>query len=108
MSIGSLGIVGGLAGTPLPQRAAEAEKAQRETVEQSRATQASQQAEIAAGIGQTEEDSQTSERDADGRRIWEDQRRTEAKDAPPAEIESPASLAKDPKGECGGLLDLVG
>jgi hypothetical protein len=108
MSIGSLGIVGGLAATPLPQRAAEAEKTQRETIEQARATQASEQAENAAGIGQTEEDSQTSERDADGRRLWEEQRRVKAKTAEPAADQSPLPLAKDPSGECGGTLDLFG
>ena len=75
MSIGSLGIVGSLAGTALPQRAAEAERAERETTDQDRAAEASQQAENAAGIGQTEEDSQASERDADGRRLWEQQQR---------------------------------
>ena len=76
MSIGSLGIVGGLAGTALPQRAAETDRVQREASDQTRAADASQQAENAAGIGQTEEDSQTSERDADGRRLWENQQRT--------------------------------
>jgi hypothetical protein len=109
MSIGSLGIVGGLAGTPLPQRAAEADKTQRETIEQTRAAEASEQAENAAGIGQTEEDSQTSERDADGRRPWEQQRRANKKSSePPPLATSQPPLAKDPHGECGGSLDLVG
>src|SRR5438093_385554 len=106
MSIGSLGIVGGLAGTSLPQRAAEAEKTQRETIEQARAAQASEQAENAAGIGQTEEDSQTSERDADGRRLWEEQRRTKKKPTEPAAAPWQAPLAKDPSGACGGNIDL--
>jgi hypothetical protein len=108
MSIGSLGIVGGLAGTPLPQRAADADKTQRETVEQQRAAQASEQAENAAGIGQTEEDSQTSERDADGRRLWEEQRGTQKKPSDQAADEPHSQLAKDPGGDCGGLLDVVG
>jgi len=107
MSIGSLGIVGGLAGTPLPQRAVEAEKTQRETIEQARAAQASEQAENAAGIGQTEEDSQTSERDADGRRLWEEQRRAKT---PPEQTggDVRSAPAKDPSGNCGGILDVVG
>ena len=29
------------------------------------------QAELAAGVGQTEQDQESSERDADGRRLWE-------------------------------------
>jgi hypothetical protein len=106
MSIASLGIAGGLAATSLPQRAAEAEKAQRETTEQARAADATQQAENAAGIGQTEEDSQTSERDADGRRLWEEQRRAKNKLTEPES--SPAPLAKDPTGARGSQLDLLG
>jgi hypothetical protein len=108
MSIASLGIAGSLAGTALPQRAADAEKAQRETTDQARAADATEQAENAAGIGQTEEDSQTSERDADGRRLWEEQRRTKAKAAEPEPQTSPASLAKDPTGARGTHLDLLG
>lgn len=108
MSIASLGIVGGLAGTALPQRAAETDKVSRETVEQSRAAEATEKAADAAGIGQTEEDAQTSDRDADGRRLWEQ----------PADARHPANktaaqdltvpLAKDPSGTCGKLLDLLG
>src|SRR3954471_21785415 len=108
MSIASLGIVGGLAGTALPQRAADAEKVQRETTEQARGAEATEQAENAAGIGQTEEDSQTSERDADGRRLWEDQRRKKANPADSAAAAFQTPLAKDPSGTCGGSLDLVG
>jgi hypothetical protein len=107
MSIASLGIVGGLAGTALPQRAADAERVQRETVEQSRATDASREAENAAGIGETAEDSQTSERDADGRRLWEEQQRAKTKSSQAAENAARAALAKDPSGARGGLLDLI-
>src|SRR5262245_40195720 len=107
MSIGSLGIIGGLAGTPLPQRAADSDKVQREAADQVRAAQAAERAEDAAGIGQTEEDSQASERDADGHRLWEE---------PPRPVEEPAASpdakqdvrGKDPTGTCGGQLDLVG
>jgi len=108
MSIASLGIVGGLAGTALPQLAADAEKVQRETTEQARAAETTEQAENAAGIGQTEEDSQTSERDADGRRLWEDQRRKKASPAVPVTAALQTALAKDPSGACGGQLDVVG
>ena len=108
MSIGSLGIIGSLAGSALPQRAAEAERAERETTAQDRAAEASQQAENAAGIGQTEEDSQASERDADGRRLWEQQQRTEKKKCVSESAEPSAPLPKDPSGACGNQLDLVG
>jgi hypothetical protein len=106
MSIGSLGTIGSFAATPLPQRAAEADKAERETTDAARATQGERAAEAAAGIGETEEDSQAAERDADGRRLWE---------APPAKAAdesvpeaNAASLGKDPTGESGSELDLVG
>jgi len=108
MSIGSLGLIGSLATTPLPQKAADADKAVRDAADQSREAQAARLAEAAAGIGETEEDSQASERDADGRRLWEqppgkpppDEEAASAQDTPPA-------LSKDPSGEAGGELDLV-
>jgi hypothetical protein len=107
MSIASLGLVGSLAGTAVSQRAGDAEKTERETVEQDRTAQAAGRAENAAGIGQTEEDSQTAERDADGRRLWERPPAAKpAAEAPPEE--SRAALSKDPSGACGGLVDLVG
>jgi hypothetical protein len=108
MSIGSLGIIGGLAGTPLPQRAAEADKAGQESVAQERTVQAGQRAELASGIGQTEEDSQAAERDADGRRPWEQPSRPKAKTEQAAEEQPAAMRSKDPTGACGGELDLVG
>jgi hypothetical protein len=107
MSIASLGIVGGLAGTALPQRAADAERVQRETVEQTRAADASHEAENAAGIGETAEDSQTSERDADGRRLWEEQQSAKPKSPPAAAEASSPPVSKDPSGARGGLLDLT-
>jgi len=111
MSIGSLGIVGGLAGTPLTQRAAEVERAERESADQARETKADQRAEQSAGIGQTEEDSQAGERDADGRRPWEHPPAKPAASEDSGTItgagEAPP-LAKDPSGERGSELDLVG
>jgi hypothetical protein len=107
MSIGPLGTIGSLAATPLPQRVAEVDKAERETTDRARAAQGERAAEAAAGIGETEEDSQASERDADGRRLWE---------APPAKVsaeetsavDASPQLSKDPSGESGSELDLVG
>jgi hypothetical protein len=109
MIIGSLGLIGSLATTPVPQKAADADKSVRDAADQSREAQAARQAEAAAGIGETEEDSQASERDADGRRLWEQPPGKQ----PPAEeaavlVDSPPPLSKDPSGESGGELDLVG
>lgn len=111
MSIGSLGIVGGLAGTPLSQRAAETDRAERETTEQTRRTQADDRAEQSAGIGQTEEDSGASDRDADGRRPWELPASTSKVKSPVTAADDAADLSgrpKDPRGETGTRLDLLG
>src|SRR5438552_9297410 len=108
MSIASLGIVGGLAGTPAPQRAAETDRAERQSVDQARTTEAGERAENAGGIGQTEEDSQSSDRDADGRRLWEKQQRAKKPDSVPAAADATLPLAKDPSGACGNQLDLMG
>jgi hypothetical protein len=106
MSIASLGIVGGLASTTAPQRAAETERAERETTEHARAAETAERAENAAGIGQTEEDSQSSDRDADGRRLWEKSPRPKK---PEAATPAPTDLlSKDPTGSCGNELDLIG
>src|SRR5262245_2870024 len=110
MSIASLGIVGGLASTTAPQRAAETERAERQSVHQARTTEPAERAENAAGIGQTEEDSQTSERDADGRRLCEKTARPKNPDPPatPAPTDAASHLSNDPTGSCGNQLDLLG
>src|SRR5947207_14047640 len=106
MSIASLGIIGGLASTASPQRAAESDRAERETIDQTRAAETAERAENAAGIGQTEEDSQSSDRDADGRRLWEKPARPKKSDPAPAPTDPALPLAKDPTGSCGNQLDL--
>jgi hypothetical protein len=109
MSIGSLGLIGSLVTTPLAQKANDADKTVRDAADQAREVQANRQAEAAAGIGETEEDSQASERDADGRRLWE---QPLAKQTPPEESDESEEalplLSKDPSGESGGELDLLG
>ncbi|MEX2173434.1 MAG: hypothetical protein WD872_03675 [Pirellulaceae bacterium] len=107
MSIGSLGIIGGLATAAQSQRTAEVDRAGREAAERARETQSELKAESASGIGETEEDSQTSERDADGRRLWE--RPPQAgHPGQPAPEDAASPTGKDPTGESGGELDLVG
>ncbi len=110
MSIGSLGIVGGLAGTPLSQRTAEVERAERDAADQAGTAKSNERAEQAAGIGQTAEDSEAQERDADGRRPWEQPANPRATNDQDTVIESASSptRAKDPTGDRGGELDLMG
>jgi hypothetical protein len=109
MSISSLGLIGSLATSPLPQKGADTDKAVRGAADQAREVEAARQAEAAAGIGETEEDSQASERDADGRRLWEAPPEKREEDGEPPTAESSATLlGKDPAGEAGGQLDLLG
>jgi hypothetical protein len=107
MSIGSLGLIGSLVTTPLAQKANDADKTVRDAADQAREVQANRQAEAAAGIGETEEDSQASERDADGRRLWEQPAKPPPEEADESEAALP-HLSKDPSGESGGELDLLG
>ncbi len=98
-----------LAGVPLAQtRGKEVDRAVEETAQQSRSRSSEKAAELAAGIGETDgQNHHATERDADGRRPWEipvgsRPKETESKegsgDLPP----------RDPTGQLGHLLDLVG
>ena len=109
MSIGSLpGIVASAAGTPLAQSKAEVERTNIEVGAQQRQVFNERKAESAAGIGETDgQDHETSERDADGRRLWE---------APPGGKNNPNAKnseiipppSRDATGQSGNLLDLSG
>ena len=104
MSTGPLGSVGAsLAGTSLAQtKGSEIERSQHDVARHERRTETNARAESAAGIGETDENQQTGERDADGRRLWEapaDKKR---------EAPTPPPQAKDPTGQSGGLLDISG
>ena len=111
MSVGSLGgIISSAAGAPLSQTAgSETERAQKDSLAQSRQVDANQKAEMAAGIGQTEQDQESSERDADGRRLWESQDKSK-KEAGHDEESAETSLrqSKDATGQSGTKLDLTG
>ncbi|MCU0877610.1 MAG: hypothetical protein MUF06_07495 [Pirellulaceae bacterium] len=113
MSIGSLGIIGSLASSPLPQRTVAADQAQSDSAGQSREAQSELKAEAAAGIGRTEEDAQSSERDADGRRPWEFSSHGQSGegDSPSEQPSSSSSddppRSTDPNAEAGGSLDLI-
>lgn len=108
MSISSLGLIGSLATSPLPQKGTETDKAVRSAADQAREIEAVRQAEAAAGIGQTEEDSQAAERDADGRRLWEAPTEKREGEGEPSQEDPATPLSKDPAGEAGGELDLLG
>lgn len=111
MSVGPMGSLGSAAGSQLAQgQGPEVHKAQQDSADQARQVKLSQQAARAEGVGQTEEDEQAGDRDADGRRPWEvGKGRDEA--APPDQDDDarpPALKSKDPTGQRGRNLDLSG
>jgi len=113
MSMGPLGgVVGSAAGTSLSQTAgAETERSQRDTAAQHRQIAGNERTEKASGIGQTEQDQESSERDADGRRLWEapTKRGKDGKEEPASDEASALSKqSKDPTGQSGTKLDLTG
>jgi hypothetical protein len=112
MSVGSLGgIIGSSAGAPRSQTAgSETERLQKDSQSHGRQVDAGQKAERAAGIGHTEQDQESAERDADGRRLWEaPAERDKAKAEKQAEPAMPtARQSKDATGQTGTQLDLTG
>lgn len=110
MSVGpSLGLVSSVAATPLAQaKGSDLEKQKTDAAQKQRQDDSVEKAEAAAGIGKTEEESATSDRDADGRRPWEigPPEHQSAGEAP-AESNAPPR-SKDPTGQCGQSLDLSG
>ena len=100
------GIVSSAAGAPLSQATgSEVDRTQKDSAAHTRQVDANQQAERAAGIGQTEQDQEAFERDADGRRLWEAP--PDAKDAD-ANNATGTRQSKDATGQSGTQLDLTG
>lgn len=111
MSVGPMsamnGVIGSAAGAPKSQSASDVERGQKDSSAKQRQVKNDAKAEQAAGIGKTESDSGPSERDADGRKLWEGpasgpgDKKKEGSQEPPHQ-------AKDPTGQSGGTLDLTG
>jgi hypothetical protein len=111
MSIGSLGILGGAAGTPLAQtKGSDVDRAEQDTNDQKRQVTNELKAESAAGIAETDgQEHGTNERDADGRRPWEfPAKKHKASDGASDPTQTPTPQSKDPSGDSGGQLDLTG
>ena len=110
MSVGPMGMIGSAAGSPLAQgQGADVNKAQQDSTDHVRQTRLNEKAEQASGVGQTQQDEEAQDRDADGRRPWEigpedtgDQQAQQS-----AEDES-LPKSRDPSGQRGGQLDLTG
>jgi hypothetical protein len=105
MSIGPLGITASTAGAPLAQtKGAALERAQEEVGAERRRVYHEQEAAAAAGVGEPDgENHETTDRDADGRRPWEDPPEGQPRPPPPD-----ARQSKDPSRQSGNLLDLTG
>jgi len=112
MNVGPMsGIVGSAAGAPLSQtKGSEAERASKDALVGQRKADSDKKAEKASGVGETTEDQGVSERDADGRRLWEAPPGKEGETAldPNAAASEPSRQAKDPTGSSGKSLDLTG
>lgn len=109
MSIGPLNpIAASIAGAPSGHTAgADSARALHQAANQQVLAQNNVRAENAAGIGATDgEDNETSDRDADGRRLWEAPLAKRPADATEPAAEPPHS--RDPTGESGQTLDLSG
>ena len=99
------GIISGAAGAPLAQaNGTETERTQRDGVTRERRVTSEQSAEMAAGIGTTDEDQETAERDADGRMFWE----RSPHGGQQEETDIRAKQSKEPTGASGKSLDLTG
>jgi type II secretory pathway pseudopilin PulG len=111
MSMGPLGMIAGAASSPLAQsQGTDVQRAQQESTHQAREAQAGEKAQQASGVGQTEQDEAAADRDADGRRPWEQPpgARPDASGAARSEPPPDQPVSVDPTGERGGQLDLLG
>lgn len=109
MSVGPLvSIAASMAGTPLAQsRGSDVERSSQDGVRVERQVAGELTAELAAGIGATDQEHEASERDADGRRMWE----ATSKQKPETHAdtnETSERKARDATGQCGTQLDLSG
>ena len=106
------GILASAAGASLAQnKAADVERAGQDTNQQ-RQLRGVEKALAAEGLAAADEDQATSERDADGRRLWERERRqhNNSQTSPDQATQDIAEHlpVKDPSGNSGNQLDLTG
>jgi len=108
MSIGPLEHAGIAAGVPLAlSKGSELQRAAHESAHHARQVEAGRKAQDAAGIGATEGDeNETSDRDADGRRLWDDSIGSATRSI--NAVDPVGSGTKDPTGQSGTQLDLAG
>lgn len=118
MSMGPIGgILGSAAGAPLSQtKGSETERAARDGASRDAKVQGDKLTEKMSGVGQASEGEGATDRDADGRKLWEGPPEGHEEEQAGDEKESPKSagvvsdphLSKDPNGISGSQLDLQG
>ncbi|MGQ9576034.1 MAG: hypothetical protein ACUVUC_12025 [Thermoguttaceae bacterium] len=111
MSVGPMGGLGAsAAGTPLAQaKGPEIERTEQELANQHRRVQNEIRAENASGIGEADgEDHQTAERDADGRRFWEEATARKVPQPPEQDSAAGQRQSRDATGQAGRSLDITG
>lgn len=107
MNVGATtGSIASAAGAPLSQTTGSETERARDSAGREKAVDAKERSEQASGIGTTQEDSESSERDADGRRLWEENAKKGKQTA--VDAEQVERKAKDPTGMSGNSLDLTG
>ncbi len=112
MSVGPLGgLLGSAAGAPYAKsQGSDVQRAKQDTNAQQRQVGNEQKAESAAGIAATDAENQSpQERDADGRRLWEEPESTSSPEQSATDDdETTSARSKDVSGESGSQLDLSG
>lgn len=114
MSIAAYGLAGSVATASATQaHGSEAERAAHATTAHERQVTAIDKAVAAAGIGAMDQDNAASDRDADGRRLWEELHdpsgpSVNAIGDEPEHSSHTLKQHKDPSGELGNEVDLTG
>lgn len=108
MSIGPLGTIGSIAAIPLAQgTVADADRVRHDGANRAREAASQQASEKAEGIDVAAKEQAASDRDADGRRIWE-QKEKVPDDASAENEQHETPAVRDPFGDRGSQLDLSG
>jgi hypothetical protein len=107
MSMSSLGMIGSMATTSLAQaKGSDVDRVKAESVAHAREVQSANSAELAAGIGDVLDQGATSDRDGDGRQVWEWPTAKTPDDTD--ELAPPPTASRDASGQSGSQLDLMG
>jgi hypothetical protein len=109
MSISPTSFAAGFAGAIAARsNAPEVERAAEATRSHEQHQSAAEETERASGLGETEEEQATQDRDADGRQVFVIEDSPKKKPQEEAAEEPQAAGPKDVTGDCGNLLDLQG